>query len=136
MRRFFGGVLLLAGVAGAWGGSAQAGDSLRVNLPFEFGAGGKEFPKGSCNIDISTGTKVSIQCSRVRTAVQAQTLAFVGSVYEVAARKEMIFNRYGDTYFLSTIWIANEGRELVTSDAEKELVDSGVEGTSVKLKVK
>jgi hypothetical protein len=136
MRRSFGGVLLLAGVLAAWGGNALAGDSLRVNLPFGFGAGGKEFPKGSCNIDISTGARVSIQCSRVRSAVQAQTLAFVGSVYEVAERKEMVFNRYGDTYFLSTIWIANEGRELVMSDAEKELVDSGVEGTSVKLKVK
>ena len=136
MRRGFGGVLLLTGLLGAWGGPALGGDTLKVGIPFEFGAGDKEFPKGNCTIDISTGNRVSIQCSRVRTAVQAQTLSFQGSVYEVAERKEMIFNRYGDKYFLSTIWIADEGRELVQSKAEKELADSGVEGTAVKLKVR
>ena len=33
-------------------------------------------------------------------------------------------------------WIADEGRELVESEAEKELAASGVEGTPIKLKVK
>lgn len=136
MRRDFGGVLLLAGVLVAGGGHALAGDTLKVGMPFEFRAGDEEFPKGNCTLDIPTGNRVSIQCSRVRTAVQAQSLSFQGSVYEVADRKEIIFTRYGETYFLSRIWIAHEGRELVKSSAEKELVDSGVEGASVKLKVK
>jgi hypothetical protein len=136
MRRRIGGLLLLAGVVGVWAGHAQTGHTLKVGIPFEFGAGGTEFPKGNCAIDISASTRVSIQCSRSRAVVQAQSLSFQGSVYDVADRKEMIFNRYGDTYFLSTIWIADEGRELAESKAEKELAASGVEATPVKLKVK
>jgi hypothetical protein len=136
MRRGFGGALLLVGVLGSWAAQAYGGDTLKVGIPFEFGAGDKTFPKGNCTIDIPTGNRVSIQCSRVHTTVQAQTLIFRGSVYEVTGRKEMTFTRYGDQYFLSTIWIANEGRELVRSEAEQKMVDSGVEGTVLKLKVK
>ena len=89
-----------------------------------------------CNFDISTGNRVSIECGRVRTTVMAQSLEFVGSVLEVSERKEMTFTRHGDTYFLSTIWIKDEGRQLAKSDAEKALAESGLEGTAVKLKVK
>jgi hypothetical protein len=105
-------------------------------MPFEFGAGGTEFPKGDCNIDISRASKVSISCSRSRAVVQASTLPFAGSVYDVADRKEVILTRYGDTYFLSRVWIAHEGREISRSDEENELRSDGVEGVPVKLKIK
>ena len=136
MGRSIGGVLLLSGLLATSGVSAAAGDSLRARIPFEFGAGGTVFSSGDCNFDLSRDNKVSVSCSRTRATVQASTLAFTGSVYEVADRKEIIFNRYGGSYFLSQVWIKDEGRELTTSDAEKELQASGAEGTAVKLKVR
>lgn len=127
---------MLSGLLAAWGVPAAGGDSLRARIPFEFGAGDTRFPSGNCSFDLSRENKVSISCSRSRATVQTSTLAFTGSVYDVADRKEMVFHRYGDTYFLSQVWIKDEGRGLPASNAEKTLKDSGVEGTSVKLKVK
>lgn len=136
MRRCDGGLLLLVCVMVASAGPVRGGDTLKAPIPFDFHAGDQDFQKGNCTIDLSTGSRVSVQCSGTRTAVQAQTLAFQGSVYEVAGRKEMTFTRYGEPYFLSTIWIADEGRELLRSAAEKELIESGTEGAAVKLEVK
>jgi hypothetical protein len=136
MRSWFCGALLLALILGGGTTPAWAGRVLRVTLPFEFGAGGETFPKGSCKIEIVSATKVSIQCSNVRAMVPARTLTFRGDAFKAIQVKEMTFKRYGDRYFLCEVWLATDGRELLPSDAEKALVEEGVEATPVKLKVK
>jgi hypothetical protein len=42
---------------------------------------------------------------------------------------KMVFHRYGDTYFLSEVWVGGNsiGRALFPSRAESKLVDSGKE---------
>jgi hypothetical protein len=38
---------------------------------------------------------------------------------------KLVFHRYGDTYFLSAVWVTSNttGRELARSRAERELAD-------------
>jgi hypothetical protein len=42
---------------------------------------------------------------------------------------KLVFHRYGDTYFLSEVWVAgnSNGRALFRSRAERELAESGKE---------
>ena len=136
MRRGLCGVILLAVAVGTWAWPAWGGGAFRVKMPFAFGAGDETFPKGRCTVDLSWDNKVLIQCAGTRAIVTTQSLEFTGNPLQVMNTKEMVFKRYGKQYLLSEVWVASRGLELVQSNAEKKLVESGVESVRVRLKLK
>jgi hypothetical protein len=97
---------------------------VRANIPFSFAVGNKTFPAGTYDVGtIGDGnTKVLLLQSR-----DSNSSMMVGSNaahnLEPANKTKLVFNQYGDRYFLSQIWVAGEtrGHQLQKSSREKEV---------------
>ena len=101
---------------------AQSDMRLRVNIPFEFSVGQKTLPAGEYSVShMVQGILVirSLDCSAVQVFSTNSTQAST-------PRNEtsLVFNQYGDKYFLATIWTEGNdmGHKLSESRAERELV--------------
>jgi hypothetical protein len=102
---------------------AQAQDRLAVNVPFDFVAGSSYLPAGEYTIQVSAPTHSIILISRK----DSTTSAFINTNSAVSSQPQseskLVFNRYGDRYFLSQVWEEgnSEGRQLLKSGREKEM---------------
>ncbi|HEU4388372.1 MAG TPA: hypothetical protein VFV34_11285 [Blastocatellia bacterium] len=101
---------------------AQSDMRLRANIPFEFSVGHKMLPAGEYRVWKTSEGALAIRredcrVSQVFIVNQAQTGA-------TPTESKLIFNRYGDQYFLSQIWTAGNdyGYQLNKNKAERELV--------------
>jgi hypothetical protein len=98
---------------------------LDVNIPFSFQVENKTLPAGEYRIEsLLTGLHVirpmdSGAPTIVSTIVPTIEVKSKGGKSE----PELIFNRYGESYFLSQIWAGEgKGRQLFKSEREKELM--------------
>lgn len=101
---------------------AQTGGNLEVNVPFEFQLGGKTLPAGEYRVKRLTQTSVLVRSADGERSVIAQTpRAITVDRNEKATQEKLVFNQYGNQYFLSQVWMARggNGRELYKSDAEQ-----------------
>ena len=102
---------------------AQAQDRLAVNVPFDFVAGNTQLPAGEYTVQVSAPTHSIILISRKDSTASAfiNTNAAVSS--QPQSESKLVFNRYGDRYFLSQVWQEGnaEGRQLLKSGREKEM---------------
>ena len=100
---------------------AEAQQTLTVNVPFEFAVGNTAMPAGEYLVKV-TGPQGTLQIiNRMNSAtVFMTTNTTIAS--EPQATSKLIFNQYGDRYFLSQVWTAGNanGRQLRKSDREKE----------------
>ena len=101
---------------------AQSDLRLRVSIPFEFTVGDKTLPAGEYVVKYVFNNSLMIQ-----SADGSQCQAFLANATranKAPSESSLVFNRYGDQYFLSTIWTTgNEaGLELRKPDAERELI--------------
>ena len=135
MRPSIRGMLLVAGLLGASSLPSQAGEAVSAAIPFSFTAGDKEFPTGTYSFELKGG-QLSIQGRKARAIVRAMDLKFMGDVYKETHRYEILFNRYGDTYFLAEVWVKHFGMEPLKSAAEKAREEAGDTASPVKLRVK
>jgi hypothetical protein len=94
---------------------------LKVNIPFDFNVGKAAMPAG----EYIVGNALSLGALSIRNAdgqhsVDTPADYAVGKVY--LERAELVFNRYGDQYFLSLVWSEGmSGRKLVESGLEREV---------------
>ena len=107
---------------------------LTANIPFDFSVAGEKLPAGKYWISRaqqSNGDMV-IQVSSANGHSNVTRLTIPVFANKPAKTSSLVFNRYGDEYFLSEIWPmgASLGRELTKSRAERDLArkahDSGV----------
>ena len=102
--------------------------ALTVTIPFAFQAGNQTMPAGEYRVEsvlesVLTGTG---QLQRLRQ-VNGSAVMIVSTV-SVEARNgnpnpELVFNRYGQTYFLAQIWTDGaQGHQLFKSNREKEIL--------------
>jgi hypothetical protein len=102
---------------------AQAQELLVVNIPFDFVAGNIPLPAGEYSIKVSAPEWTLFLIDRKDAA--ASTFINTNSVAttEIQTESKLIFNRYGDRYFLSQVWTAgnSRGRQLLKSAREKEM---------------
>jgi hypothetical protein len=107
---------------------------LTANIPFDFSAAGEKLPAGKYWIkraQTSDGDLV-VQISSVDGQSNITRLTIPVSAKQPVKTGMLVFNRYGDEYFLSEIWPAGgaTGRELHKSRAERDLArkakDSGI----------
>lgn len=101
---------------------AQSDMRLKVNIPFEFSVREKILPAGEYIVSqIARDTLLirSVDCSASDMFLTTPTQA--GTTPNQSA---LVFNRYGDQYFLSKVWTAENyiGCELSKPHAEEELV--------------
>jgi len=96
---------------------------IRTTIPFDFMIGSKSFAAGEYVVrqDVSPSV-LAIASADHRSALM--TLTFGVQSLEKPGEGKLVFNRYGDQYFLSQVWTPGSGvvRQLPTSPAERELI--------------
>jgi hypothetical protein len=94
---------------------------LAANVPFGFQAGGVNFPAGEYTVAKVLPNVVRV--ASIDRKLCATTVA--NTTYKVTGSEQakLVFNRYGDKYFLSRIWPpGNTGGQLVPGAAEREIL--------------
>ena len=116
--------------------TAQAqSTNLRADIPFEFRIGGTVLPPGSYTIQSSGSALIVREQRGSHVAVDFFTLAAMRP--QALTTGQLVFNRYGNTYFLAKIWTpgSQDGREFRRSPQEKEAAgDSGRLSAAVALR--
>ena len=118
-------LMMIIGLALATAAVANGQSNNRViaNVPFDFIAEGKECQSGQYDVRLING----VDLMGIRSADRAdQVLAFTypsNGVNGQTLNAKLVFHRYGDTYFLSQVWLAGEntGRELRQSRRERAI---------------
>jgi hypothetical protein len=115
--------LLLAASASI--AQTKQGDVV-ANIPFPFVVAHQTLPAGHYIVSPANAVALGIHDANNRgTFVPTQSTQ--RSANDNSCK--LVFHRYGDTYFLSEVWVAgnSNGRRLFRSRAERELAESGKE---------
>src|ERR1700752_1067780 len=100
------------------------GTEIRASIPFDFTVRGKTLPAGDYTItrigdEPSTLLMRNVHNKSEHALFETEPM----DVRRIAGRDVLVFNRYGDSYFLEEVVTAGEqtGRELAPSHAERTL---------------
>lgn len=100
---------------------AQTGYRIEVNVPFEFTAGETSLPAGVYTVELISANVLLVHSIAGKKSV----LLIARQAEHVGTRKpeRIIFNRYGDRYFLSQTFLsgADLGSQVNPSRAERHL---------------
>ena len=101
---------------------SQSGTRLKVNIPFEFSVREKIFPPGEYTLRYRAEGFLLIQSVDNRAYQVIRT--FPTQAGTRRDQSSLVFNRYGEQYFLSTIWTAQRsiGLTVRKPDAEQALI--------------
>jgi hypothetical protein len=105
---------------------AQAQETIVVNIPFDFSAGNKTLPAGEYSVRAQYDDARMLLLQRKDSSVAM----FIGANNVVASAPQsvskLIFNRYGDRYFLSQVWNEGDptGWQLMKTAREKEIAQT------------
>ena len=122
MTAFIGGLLAVLAAATAY--PQMPGTSLRATIPFDFSVRGQTLSAGDYEIKrITDGPEGLIISSVTDTHDRAIFQTLPVEAKTIPGRSEIVFRKYGDSYFLSEVITAGEetGRELLPSQQEKSL---------------
>jgi hypothetical protein len=110
-------VALLAAMGAAMA-QTREGDVV-VDVPFAFSVGGQTLPAGHYVV-AAAGTDLVRIFSRQTSGLFVPTHSGMRGKSDGS---KLVFHRYGDTYFLSSVWVTGNtsGKELFRSPAEREL---------------
>ena len=108
---------------------AQGSQRLTVKVPFEFHVGPSMLPAGTYIVDNDAAPNVV----RLKSLESKASVMIQANFVQTMARTEkgkLVFNRYGDDYFLSQIWKAgsNVGSQLRKTRRETEVAASARRG--------
>lgn len=104
---------------------AQSADQLKANIPFSFIIGNQTLPAGQYSVRYVNQN--SGKSALLFKSVDGQTSRIVNMNTAQASRAEMkaslVFNQYGDSYFLSEVWTGSDqyGLSLPKSRAERQM---------------
>jgi hypothetical protein len=104
---------------------AQSSSPIKADVPFDFVAGNQTLKAGQyiVNLRIAPGTM------HVKSADHGGGVFLMGSDLRSVTTQgqgKLVFYRYGNTYFLSEVWSAEDyGRQLPKSRRERELTARG-----------
>jgi hypothetical protein len=98
--------------------------NLKANVPFDFIVNGRTLPSGTYAIrSLQTGSSVAVQVQNVDSKESLIALPSRTQARTIPSESKLVFHRYGQTYFLSQVFMEGEvaGRELPKSHWETEL---------------
>ena len=101
---------------------AEMSQRLIIQIPFGFHVGNSMLPSGEYTVDTDAGSHlVRLRSANWKSAVMILSNAV--QTYPAPREGKLIFARYGDDYFLSSIWQAGNdtGNELSKSRREREV---------------
>ncbi|MBM3746355.1 MAG: hypothetical protein FJW34_11210 [Acidobacteria bacterium] len=102
--------------------AARAQTAVQANIPFEFAAGGSLLPPGSYQFETSShGRILAVQGMDRKTRwllMASRAYRFIGG----DRPGKVVFNKYGNRYFLSEVWSLGEeaGHRLPKTRQERE----------------
>jgi hypothetical protein len=115
------GVLVLSSMAVTQ--IARAQEAMVVDIPFAFTAGNATLPAGEYRVQKMdrNSAVLLIHCWDARASALVITNA--AQAKEPQTESKLVFNRYGNRYFLSQVWTSGSirGRQLPISPREKEM---------------
>jgi hypothetical protein len=113
---------------------------MRINIPFEFIIRGETFPAGSYIVKrVSSDKPEMLLLSSTDGGSGVYFLTKNVRAKTDQSKSKLVFQQYGDRYFLSQVWEAgdNEGRQLFKSRGERaterELAKDTVKSKTVAL---
>jgi hypothetical protein len=104
---------------------AQGSQILTVQVPFGFHVGNSMLPSGQYTVYTDAGPGVvKLRSADAKSSVMILSIAT--QMFATPTTGKLVFNKYGDEYFLSQIWKAgsNRGNELRKSRREAEVAAS------------
>jgi hypothetical protein len=122
--------LVLALTVCASKGKAQIVGDLEVNIPFQFHAGNAKLPAGQYRIHVLDGSDLTVmEISSADGSTSALFQVQDAEANSTPAKSELIFNKYGNRYFLAKLFDAGNpaGSELVKSTYEKNIGQTALE---------
>jgi len=101
----------------------QAQEALVVNIPFEFVAGKLTLPAGEYRVEKLEKNSVVVLTHCTQPGASAVVMTIAAQANEPQSDSKLVFNRYGNLYFLSQYWMAgsSHGRLLLKSAREEEI---------------
>ena len=104
------------------------GLGVRANIPFDFVIGTKTLPRGTYTVKLlNTSPNVLVIRGRDNGEVALAISNTVSALDKEDNSPQLIFNRYGNEYFLSQVWrgASLAGKELPKSQQELEHLAKG-----------
>ena len=101
----------------------QAQEALVVNIPFEFVAGKLTLPAGEYRVEKLEKNSVVVLTHCTQPGASAVVMTIAAQANEPQSDSKLVFNRYGNLYFLSQYWMAgsSRGQLLLKSAREEEI---------------
>lgn len=97
---------------------------VRGDIPFNFAVGNKTLPAGTYDVGtISSGDSKTLLLQSRDGDASMMVNSNAAESFKPADKTKLVFNRYGNRYFLSQIWVNGEtrGRQLPKTSREKEM---------------
>lgn len=91
---------------------------LQATIPFDFHIGGSVLPAGEYTVSHSRG--ILLLRGEFERSKSAGVIVYNTSNPNGPATDKLVFKRYGDDYFLATVWQANAGGGLVVPPTKRE----------------
>jgi len=118
-------VSLFTVCASAASASAQLINPLRAKIPFEFSMGDKKLPAGEYILSRPSGfgDSKTLLISSVDSSTRLFQLTLPTRVLTPKNESSLVFHKYGDQYFLETIWSGGEqaGAQVPESRSERTI---------------
>src|SRR3979490_10514 len=114
------GLLVLTSMAATQVALAQ--DTMGVDIPLAFVAGNATLPAGEYRVQKLDGNSAVLLIHCWDAKASALVITHAAEAKETQTESKLVFNRYGNRYFLSQVWNAGSirGRQLPISPREKE----------------
>ena len=109
---------------------AQIIDTLEVNIPFQFHAGNTKLPPGNYSIHMLENSDLKfMEITSADGSTSALFEVHETDASSAPAKSELIFNKYGNRYFLSRLFDEGNpsGNEVVESAYEKKVSQAAAE---------
>jgi len=109
--------------------SAQIDGDLDADIPFQFHVGTRELPAGKYRVHVlDEASQRVMEITSVDGSTSALFQVEDSDANVAPAKSELIFNKYGDNYFLSKLYEEGNpgGTELIESGYEKRLSKGAV----------
>jgi hypothetical protein len=114
--------LLVSMLAAAAPASAKTSNDMRAQVPFDFYVGGQLIPAGDCAVAWVNSDESGLRIAGLGGRQVIMTLSTAEGARDRMARPRLVFHKYGDQYFLASVWGANgDGRKLPESKRERNL---------------
>lgn len=100
------------------------GVALKAKIPFEFAVGDQKLPAGEYRVEhLRPGSLALVLVRRADGRDSATAFTVSTNAKGSPDRSKLVFNHYGDQYFLSQIWTEGDdiGQKILPSRRETEM---------------